>query len=154
MAYNGGGGWNGSQGQRDGYQRQEPKLPKDYLSGGYFEPGREGEKPSLRRDYIVGHPEDIAEGLEDRERNKSTQLRKFYDYAIRIRDMLGRGISFREVRSDFCRLLVFADYARSRNRVSPLFVDFIRQNVEAVENEQDFYAFLKHFEAVIAHLKK
>ena len=154
MAYNGGSKWSGPQSPRGGYPRLEPKLPEGYLSSGYFEPGREGEKPSLRRDYIVGHPEDIAEGLEDRERNKSTQLRKFYDYAIRIRDMLGRGISFREAESDFCRLLVFADYAKSRSRVSALFVEFIKRNVDVVKNEQDFYAFLKHFEAVIAHLKK
>ena len=152
MPNNEGGRWNGPQGQRGGWPR--PELPKGYLSGGYFEPGQTGEKPALRREYIVGYPEEIARGLEDRELNKSTQLRKFYDYAIRVRDKLSRGISFREAESDFCRLLVFADQARSRNRVSQLFVDFIRQNVETVKNEQDFYAFLKHFEAVIAHLKK
>ena len=152
MAYNAGGRWNGPQGQRGGYSR--PELPEGYLSGGYFEPGQVGEKPALRREYIVGYPEEIARNLEDRELNKSAQLRKFYDYAIRIRDMLGRGMSFREVQSDFCRLLVFADYARSRNRVSQLFVDFTQRNVDAVQSEQDFYAFLKHFEAVIAHLKK
>lgn len=152
MAYNAGGRWNGPQGQKSGYQR--PELPEGYLSGGYFEPGQAGEKPALRREYIVGYPEEIARNLEDRELNKSAQLRKFYDYAIRIRDMLGRGFSFREVQSDFCRLLVFADYARSRNRVSQLFVDFTKRNVDAVHDKQDFYAFLKHFEAVIAHLKK
>ena len=152
MAFNTGGRWNGPQGQRGSYQR--PELPNDYLSDGYFEPGQAGGKPSLRREYIVGYPEEIARSLEDRDLNKSAQLRKFYDYAIRIRDMLGRGISFREAESDFCRLLVFADYAKSRNRVSQLFVDFIKRNVDAVRDEQDFYAFLKHFEAVIAHLKK
>lgn len=152
MAFNTGSRGSGPQGQRGGYQR--PELPEGYLSNGYFEPGQTGEKPSLRREYIVGYPEEIARSLEDRDLNKSAQLRKFYDYAIRVRDMLGRGISFREAESDFCRLLVFADYAKSRNRVSQLFVDFIKCNVDAVRNEQDFYAFLKHFEAVIAHLKK
>lgn len=153
MPYNEGGRWNNGP-QRGGYQKPEARLPEGYLHGGYFESGQAGEKPSLRREYIVGYPEEIAKSLEDRELNKSAQLRKFYDYAIRVRDMLGRGISFREAESDFCRLLVFADYARSRSRVSALFVDFIQQNVESVKNEQDFYAFLKHFEAVIAHLKK
>ena len=156
MPYNESDKRNSPQGQRDGNQRPEPRLPEGYLHGGYFEPGLAREKPSLRREYIIGYPEEIARSLGDPKLNKSSQLRKFYDYAIRIRDILGRGISFREAESDFCRLLVFADYARNRSQplVSMLFVDFIRQNVETVKNEQDFYAFLKHFEAVIAHLKK
>ena len=85
MAFNTGGRWNGPQGQRGSYQR--PELPNDYLSDGYFEPGQAGGKPSLRREYIVGYPEEIARSLEDRDLNKSAQLRKFYEYAIRIRDM-------------------------------------------------------------------
>lgn len=145
MAFNSGKG---------GYQRQQPALPDGYLNGGYFGPVAEGERPALRREYIIGYPAKIAQALEDREKNKSTQLRKFYDYCIRIRDMLDRGQSFGEVESDFCRLAAFAKYAESRSKVSGLFVDFIQKNVETVQSKEDFYAFLKHFEAVIAYIKK
>lgn len=149
MAFNPGRG-----GYQGGQQRWQPALPDGYLKGGYFEPAAEGERPALRREFIIGYPETIANALEDREKNKSTQLRKFYDYCIRIRDMLDRGQSFHEVESDFCRLAAFAKYAESRGRVSDLFVKFIQNNVNMIHSKDEFYAFLKHFEAVIAYIKK
>ena len=152
MAYNG--GKTGFQGGRPYGQPFQPSLPEGYLKGGYFEPAAEGERPALRKEYIVGYPEKIAKALEDREKNKSAQLRKFYDYCIRIRDMLERGQSFRELESEFCRLAAFAKYAESRGKVSGLFVEFIQKNVDAVQSKEEFYAFVKHFEAVIAYIKK
>lgn len=149
MAFNPGkGGYQGSQ------QRWQPTLPEGYLKDGYFGPPADGERPALRREYIIGYPEEIAQALEDRDKNKSAQLRKFYDYCIRIRDMLDRGQPFPAVESDFCRLEAFARYAESRSKVSALFVDFIKRNVDIVRSKEDFYAFLKHFEAVIAYTKK
>lgn len=150
MAFNPGKG--GYPGGRQGWQ--QPTLPEGYLKSGYFEPATEGERPALRREFIIGYPEKIARALEDREKNKSTQLRKFYDYCIRIRDMLDRGRPFHEVESDFCRLAAFAGYAESRGKVNRLFVEFIQENVDTVRSKEDFYAFLKHFEAVIAYIKK
>lgn len=149
MSFNGNKG-----GYQGGYSQKPIGLPRDYLKGGYFEPAADRGRAVLRREYIVGYPAEIASSLADREKNKSTQLRKFYDYCIRIRDMLDRGQSFQEVESDFCRLAAFAKYAESRGRVSSLFVDFIQKNVGAVHSKEEFYAFLKHFEAVIAYIKK
>lgn len=149
MAYNA-----GRSGYQGGQPRRQPGLPEGYLKDGYFETSPENKRPVLRREYIIGHPAKIAQGLEDREKNKSSQLRKFYNYCIRVRDMLDRGQSFREIESDFCRLSAFAKYAESRGRVSGLFVEFIQKNVDAVRRKEDFYAFLKHFEAVIAYIKK
>lgn len=140
-----------------GYQggRQwRPTLPQGYLAGGYFKPVEKGERPALRREFIIEYPKDIAKALEDREKNKSTQLRRFYDYCIRIRDMLDRGQSFPEVEGDFCRLAAFAKYAESRGKVSGLFVEFIQKNVDSIHSKDEFYAFVKHFEAVIAYVKK
>lgn len=142
---------------RRGFQRggqPQSTLPEKYLEGGYFDSTAKEARPVLRREYIIGYPAKIAQALEDREKNKSSQLRKFYDYCIRIRDMLDRGQSFREVESDFCRLAAFAKYAESRSKVSSLFVEFIQKNVNAIRSKEDFYAFLKHFEAVIAYIKK
>lgn len=139
----------------DREQEHVPRaLPAGYLQGGYFEPGHDGGKPVLRKEYIVGYPEQIARALEDRDKNKSSQLRRFYDYCIRIRSMQERGRAFEQVQAEFCRLVPFADYAQTRNTVTPLFVDFIRKNVQAVRNADDLYAFVKHFEAVVAHIKK
>ena len=38
--------------------------------------------------------------------------------------------------------------------MTSLFVDFIDRNVKIVQSKESFYAFLKHFEAVIAYIKK
>lgn len=149
MAFNPGRG-----GYQGGQQRRQPTLPEGYLKDGYFEPTAGGKRPALRREFIIGYPEKIAQALDDREKNKSTQLRKFYDYCIRIRDMLDCGQSFHEVESDFCRLEVFSKYAESRSKVSGLFVNFIQSNVRSVHSKDEFYAFMKHFEAVIAYIKK
>lgn len=151
MAYNDrkGGGYGG--GPR---WQQLPQLPEGYLQGGYFAPAETGGRPVLRREYIIGYPEQIAKALDDRDKNKSSQLRKFYDYCIRIRDALNQGQSFQALEGDFCRLTGFVKYAEGRGRVTPLFVDFIQKNVEAVHSKEEFGAFIKHFEAVIAYIKK
>ena len=157
MAYNQG-GYNrgGYQNNRGGYQPRvevPKKLPEGYLEGGYFE--RKDGKSVLKRDYILGYPTQIAELMVERDRNmnKSSQIRKYYDYCIRIRDMLHAGKDFGEVEAEFCRLSNFVAYAESRNLVSRLFVRFIDRNIEAVHGKEDFFAFVKHFEAVVAHLK-
>ena len=153
MAYNGRNNYQNGQG---GYNSryQQPSLPDGYLDGGYFSPAKDGQKRAMKREYILGYPEQIARALDDRDKNKSTQLRKFYDYCIRIRDALEQGKTFQEVESDFCRLTAFAKYAENRSRVTSLFVDFIDRNVKIVQSKESFYAFLKHFEAVIVYIKK
>ena len=149
----------GNQNSRGGgFKRWDdaPKaLPDGYLSGGYFLPGKAGEKPVMKKEYIIGYPGQIAAALTERDRNlnKSSQLRKYYDYCIRIRDLMHMGYTFPEVESEFCRVSNFVAYAKSRNLVTQVFVDFIDRNIAAIHNGDDFSAFLKHFEAVVAHLK-
>lgn len=131
------------------------ELPEGYLQGGYYKaPSTEGGASILRKEYIVGYPKEIAGALNwDRDKNKNAQVRKYYDYCIRLRDLMLRGKTFAEIESDFCRLSIFVDNAEKRGRVSRLFVKFIDKNIENIHTEKDFYAFVKHFEAVIAHLR-
>lgn len=148
------GGYNNSRGGYPPRVEMPKKLPEGYLDGGYFEQ-RDG-KSVLKRDYILSYPAQIAESMIERDRNmnKSSQIRKYYDYSIRIRDMMHTGKSFPEVEAEFCRLSNFVAYAESRGLVSRLFVRFIDKNIEAIHNKEDFSAFIKHFEAVVAHLKE
>lgn len=151
MAYNNSyqGGNRGNMGR--GYGAPQPHLPDGYLTQGYYE--IKNDKKFLRSEYIVDFPERIAKDLEDRSKNKSSQIRKFYDYCVRLDGTMKRK-SFNEVEADFKRLIPFVKYACTRNRVSQLFVDFIERNVLKVKDKHDFRAFLKHFEALIAYLPK
>ena len=154
MAYNQNYGYQNSRGAP---RRDDPPkaLPDGYLKDGYFFPCEPQEKPVMRKEYILGYPRQIAGALNERNQNlnKSSQIRKYYDYCIRIRDLLQMGYSFPEVESEFCRISNFVAYAKSRSLVTQVFVDFIDRNIKAIHNGNDFYAFLKHFEAVVAHLK-
>lgn len=130
-----------------------PKLPEGYLNGGYY---KDKEKSNMKEDYVVKFSKQIAECLssEGREKNKSTQLRKYYDYTIRIKNSLRYENNFDKVLPEIKRLSYFSEYAKTRGKVSNLFVDFINKNVEAINDTKDFLAFSIHFEAIIAYLPK
>ena len=143
------------QGRSGSWRQNEPaNLPEGYLSDGYYRRA-EGGDPELNPDYIVKYPKVIANGLQDRQANKSTQLRKFYDYCIRLRDFMRyQQLPFSAIKAELARLEPFVEYAQKRKRVTSLFTDFIHENVKAVQSDEDFRAFLKHFEALIAYLPK
>lgn len=136
-----------------------PQLPKGYLVGGYYEEGERGRV--LKKEYIVDFPISIAKALSSKEdsengkRNKRSQIRKFYEYSISIRELANRkNGDFRVIEAELDRLLPFAQYKMSRNTVSQLFVDFINKNVSNIKNTEDLQAFVKHFEAIVAYLPK
>lgn len=141
------------------YQNSPAGLPAGYLAdlkSGYFSPGEDGQKRAMRKEFIIDYPRAIADALNNtpREQDNRTQLRKYFDYCVRIRTMLGTGRSFQELKPEFARLVPFANYAKTRGVVSQIFVDFIEENVNAVHDGEDFSAFLKHFEAIVAFIKK
>ncbi|MCD7882600.1 MAG: type III-A CRISPR-associated protein Csm2 [Lachnospiraceae bacterium] len=142
-----------------GNQQSRASLPAGYLAGEYYDVVQ-GEKV-LKKDYIVKYPEEIARALSDREesknnkRNKRSQIRKFYDYTLRINDLLVRKAgNFALVEGELNRLIPFVKYAGSRDTVSDLFVSFIVKNISMIKNADDMRAFVKHFEALVAYLPK
>ena len=130
----------------------EPTFPNDYLKGGYFE---DENKKILKCEYIVEYPKHIVENLKDRDKNKSSQLRKYYDYVVRIKDTLKYDTkTFDEVYTEINRLDYYVSYAESRGKVTKYFVDFIKQNLKNISTKEDFLAFSTHFEAIIDYLPK
>ena len=136
------------------------KLPDGYeedLRGGYFYQPEGAEKPVMKPKFILGYPEKIADALAlegGKKKNKSSQIRRYYDFCIRVRDLLSSGRSYEEMEATFCRLVPLVEYAKNRDLVTSLFVDFINRNIDAIYTVEDFTAFVMHFEAVVAHMKQ
>lgn len=142
---------------RGNFNNQDrPALPENYLMGGYFEDPKEKQK--LKPDYIIAYARKIARDLDNEGRgnkNKRTQIRKYYDYCLRLQKKMERmNNDFSFVESDFARLIPVVEYAESRARVSQIFVEFIEKNVAAIKDARDLGAYIKHFESVVAYMKK
>ncbi len=140
---------------------QKGQLPKGYLSGGYFETA-EGESV-LKPEYIVEYSKEIARKLASKDewekpntpQNKRSQVRKFYEYVLRIQGLLQlKNNHFGTVEAELKRLIPYAEYAMSRGTVSELFQNFINDNIMALHNVDDLNAFVKHFESIVAYLPK
>lgn len=133
---------------------EEKSLPQGYLSGGYYEMV-DGEKV-MKKDYILSYPREIAQALSvKRDVNKQSQIRKFYEYSLRIQGILRRkNGDFKLVETELNRLIPHAHYAMNRGTISELFKNFIERNLKSIHNAEDLNAFIKHFEAIVAYLPK
>ncbi len=131
-----------------------PELPTGYLTGGYFETV-DGKK-YVKTDYIIRYPKTLAGLLqqEGNKLNKSSQLRKFYDFCVRLESILAKHDSFKEIEASFVQIVPYVNNAKTRGLVSYLFVQFVEKNVALVKDKQSFSAFMKHFEALIAYMPK
>ena len=169
MAYNGSKPYGNSGKQNSGGNNRpggfkprndSPKrLPDGYeedLRSGYFYVPDGAEKPVMKPNFILGYPRKIADALTewDRNKNKSSQIRRYYDFCVRIRDRMDDGRTYAETEAEFCRLVPLVEYAKSRGLVTDVFVNFINRNIDAVHTAEGFHAFVKHFEAVVAHMKQ
>lgn len=130
------------------------KLPKEYLDDlkdGYYR--TVDEKECLKPEFIVKYPKEIAKGLKDRNKNKLSQIWKFYEHARRIQDNLEHeGMSFDMLEAELDMMQPIVASALNRNVVTPVFKDFIDENVSKVKKMEDLDAFIKHFQALIAYL--
>lgn len=143
----------GRQGNRGGWDTAA--LPEGYLQGGYYS---DPEKAKLKKEYIVEYPKALANAFEldgGRDTNKRSQIRKFYEYLLRVdRQMRLQDNNFSLIEANLAELLPHVTYAGKRRVVSNLFIKFIEANLAAVHDEKDMRAFVKHFEAVVAFTKK
>lgn len=122
---------------------------------GYY---KDSEKKKLDPGFIVKYAKDIAWNLDAEggsNMNKRTQIRKYYDYLLRVSKKLEHyGMDYSYVAADVFELLPKAQYAVSRKVAGVLFAKFIDKNVTAIQDAEDFKAFQKHFEAIVAYMKK
>lgn len=125
----------------------------DYLVGGYFDAAG-----NLRVEYVDReHMEPLARAMAD-ERLSTGQVRRFFTHCRAVETLLRAHGKLPESleklwldqRSNFIRLDVFAADALAKVKVPPIFHNFIRRNVSAVQTHDDFLkGFIPHFESLI-----
>ena len=150
---------NGNYGKQRNWQNNNSlpaaELPEGYLNGGYY---ADKEKKELKKEYIVKYSKHIAKSLDDeggRDINKRSQLRKFYEYVIRVeKSVFYSEHNFERYEADLWELLPHVEYAKSRKVVSDIFVKFIKKNLDNIHDEKDLKAFSRHFESIVAYTKK
>ncbi len=112
---------------------------------------------TLDPDLLETRAEQVAQSL----RIKPTQLRRFYDDVLRIRqrletasgtDATQREQTFEHLRAEFKMLKAKAAYAHGRDeRMFPEeLLQFFIDHTASVKTAKDFDAFCRHFQAVVA----
>lgn len=89
-----------------------------------------------------------------KEKNKSTQIRRFYDELVGWQDRIGDDKQKFDQYLAFIRMLnAKAAYAHGRNLVTPDFVNWFKDCIKQVDSPQTLRNFRLHFEAVLGFLK-
>jgi len=89
-----------------------------------------------------------------RKKISSSQIRKFYEEVLNLKDQLENGKEFREILPYFKMLKAKANVAYEREVINTNFKIFIEKNVDYVGNDKEkFKIFCTFFEAVVAYAK-
>jgi len=90
----------------------------------------------------------------NRQRNKGTQLRKFFDEILRL-DTLARaqGADWDLILPQVHMVIAKAAYAQGRGLVSESFVNHIKEGINQIEVKEDLHVFCNHLEAFIGFYK-
>jgi CRISPR-associated protein Csm2 len=100
-----------------------------------------------------------ARAFDDRGRdsgkNKSTQIRRFYDELVAWQERVGNDEDkFKEYQAFIKMLNAKAAYAQGRNLVTREFVDWMRDCLQQVDDPVSLKHFRLHFEATVGFLKE
>jgi len=98
--------------------------------------------------------ESAKAGGRDSGKNKSTQIRRFYDELVGWQDRIGDdGEKFNQYVAFIKMLNAKAAYAHGRNLVTPDFVAWFKDCIQQVDSPKTLRNFRLHFEAVLGFLK-
>lgn len=160
-------------GRGGGYGGYSPGGTRDRFEGGGPTRNREPAGPDPAMEHALSRvrlsspsvelfdttAKEIADILQQpSDRNKSSQLRRFYDEIIRFSDQHRPGLANEALFSrdlPFIRMIAaHAAYAQNRKHVDANFTAFIQQGVRQVNNAQDLAMLRTLFEAVIGFMPK
>jgi CRISPR-associated protein Csm2 len=90
-----------------------------------------------------------------KEKNKSTQIRRFYDELVGWQERIGADDEkFKQYEAFVKMLNAKAAYAEGRKLVTPEFVSWFRDCVKQVNSARTLNHFRLHFEAMLGFLKQ
>ena len=108
----------------------------------------------IKEELVTKEAEKIADELVGNNPRKpdlkSSQLRKFYMEVKALEDRV-KAEKFDKIKPLVKMLKVKVNYQKGRGLVHPKFVDFITKCIDNVNDENDFKAFVTHFEAVVGY---
>lgn len=136
--------------------KQFSGLPKEYIEiieTGYFD-----ESQCLKAELLILEwPQKLSTLFSvNKDQNRPSQIRKYYDYCKQQEGRLLLGISFMAIRSKLLELIPLAESARTKKHISNEFCDFLKLNLtKSVESQSAFQeGFLPHFQSLIAYTVK
>ena len=104
-----------------------------------------------KKEYRKDCPED---NIKIKKNISSTQIRKFYEEVLNLKERLDNGKDFKEILPYFKMLKAKANVAYQRDVINTNFKRFIEENVDYVgDDEKKFRVFCTFFEAVVAYAK-
>ena len=119
-------------------------VASDYLEKGYFS------KPGVLREELVTSTADKLAAAFAARKLTTGQLRRFYSHVKAAENRLRMTGDWPAVSVDVKKLGAFAAEAKGKQKVPDNFYAFIDANVRAVNAKDDFFAFIQHFESVVA----
>jgi CRISPR type III-A-associated protein Csm2 len=135
-----------SQGGPPPWRTAKSPFPEGYPD--YFD-----EYGVLKTEYVTSLAENIAQELGyARPRMTMHQLRAFYGHVKRQEKAVTDGRLYREVFPEISKLKPIANERSSKEKIPPVFKDFIERNVDKSKDEKSFLSgFVEHFQAVVAY---
>lgn len=126
----------------------------NFLKTGYFDKSSEGFY--LRTELIVKYPLFLAEYFtKDSDKNKPSQIRKFFDQCKLIETKFKISRDFKSVVSELMQIIPLANNAKQKNHISDEFFQYLQLNInEGIKSEEDFKkGFIPHFQCLIGYFK-
>jgi len=101
------------------------------------------------------HKEAVDERGREKNLNKRSQIRKFYDEVVRYNEIVKRNKDEWSTIHPFVNMIIAkVVYAEGRKLVSSKFVDLIKNCVKQVEDPEDLDVFTNFFEAFMGFYRK
>lgn len=120
-------------------------LPKNYLDLGYHATTDKGAK-YLRPEFVGEYAEQIATGL---------SIMRPSDFSTLLREMKRnrkKSLPFEARQTAAIELLPKAMTLVNRKKAPALLIDFIKDNLDHIHNDDDWTAFYRHLDAIYAYM--